>query len=97
MTLTIQLTPSEEARLAAAAAREGLALADLARRVLTEHLPPVAQNGEPEDPTLALFAQWEREDATMTPEEVADENRQWEELKGNLNQERDRAGARRVF
>lgn len=49
------------------------------------------------DPTLALFAQWDKEDAAMTPEEIAEENRTWEEFKANLNAERDRAGARRVF
>lgn len=46
---------------------------------------------------LALFAQWELEDATMSPEQIAEEARQWKEFKANLNAERDRAGARRVF
>ncbi len=57
-------------------------------------LPPAS---EEEDPTLALFAEWGRQDAQMTPKEIAEENRQWEEFKANINVERDRAGARRVF
>ena len=68
MTLTIHLTPFEEARLAATARKEGLEPAELARKFVTERLPPPALD-ETEDPTLALFAQWDREDAEMTPEE----------------------------
>ena len=41
MTLTIELNPEEGARLAAAARQEGVAPADLARKLVTEHLPPV--------------------------------------------------------
>ncbi len=39
MTLSIELTPAEEARLREAATREGLEPAALARRLVTEHLP----------------------------------------------------------
>jgi hypothetical protein len=97
MTLTMQLTPIEEARLVAAAEREGLDPADLARRLVNEHLPPLSEEVKEEDPALALFARWEKEDANMTPAEVAEENRLWEEFKTSINAERDRAGARRVF
>lgn len=95
MTLTINLSPTEEALLAAAARQKGLDPAVLAKALVTEHLPePVTLS---EDSTLALFAQWAQEDAQMTPEEIAEENRTWEQLKANINVERDRAGARRVF
>ena len=47
--------------------------------------------------TFFTRSQWEKEDAEMTPEEIAEENRTWEEFKANINAERDRAGARRVF
>jgi hypothetical protein len=97
MSLMIELTPSEEARLAAAAEKIGLAPEALARKLVTAHLSPPAEHSQGEDPTLALFRQWEEEDAQLTPEEVAEENRQWEEFKRNINGERDRAGARRVF
>ena len=71
--------------------------ADLIRRIVNEHLPPAEELGKEQDPTLALFAQWDEEDANMTPAEVAEENRRWEELKTSINAERDRAGARRAF
>jgi hypothetical protein len=97
MPFVLELTPTEEARLRAAALQEGVDPADLARRLLAERLPVAADSVPHSDPTLDLFAQWEMEDADMSPEEVAEENRLWEELKNNLNAERDRVGARRVF
>jgi hypothetical protein len=97
MTLTIQLEPDEEARLAAAARREGLDPASLVRKLMIEHLPPVTQSVEEEDPTLALFAQWDREDAQMTPEEIEAARREFEEFKQNINAERTRSGARLIY
>ena len=94
MTLTIELTPTEEAQLTEAARQEGMAPALLAKQVLTQHLRPKRST---EDPMLALFAQWESEDSAMTTEEIAEENRTWVEFKANINAERDRTGARRVF
>lgn len=44
MTLILELTPAEEARLAAAAAQNGLEPAALAKKLVTEHLPAL-QNG----------------------------------------------------
>lgn len=44
MTLTLELSPAEEARLAAAAAQNGLEPAALATQIVTEHLPAL-QNG----------------------------------------------------
>jgi hypothetical protein len=99
MILTLDLSPTEEARLAAAARQKGLDPAALVKALVTEHLPeplPVPENS-PEDPTLALFAQWAAEDAHKTPEETAQEDRLWEQFEANLNAERDRAEARWVF
>jgi hypothetical protein len=96
MSLTIELTPQEEARLAAAAQRDGLAPGEVVRNLLTEHLPPAEPDTE-RDPMRALLSRWKLEDAAMTPDEVAEENRLWEEFKTNINAERDRARARRVF
>src|SRR5438067_978851 len=48
MTLTIELTPVEEARLAVAAKREGIEPAALVKRLVAEHLPqgaPVDDDG----------------------------------------------------
>ena len=44
MTLTLELTPAEEAHLAAAAAQNGLEPAALAKKLVTEHLSAL-QNG----------------------------------------------------
>ncbi len=96
MTLTIDLDPSEQARLDAAARQEGMGAATLAKRIVTEHLPPAPPAVE-EDPTLALFAQWDREDAQMTPEELTAAQEDFAEFKRSINDERLRAGARIVY
>jgi hypothetical protein len=97
MTLTIELNAEEEARLAEAARQEGVAPAELARKLVTEHLPALSKGGEEQDPTLALFAQWDKEDAQMTPEEVEEARRDFEEFKRNINAERERAGSRILY
>ena len=48
MTLTIDLTPAEEARLAAAARRQGAGLADVMKQLVTEHLPPAERESSVE-------------------------------------------------
>jgi hypothetical protein len=72
-------------------------LAELARKLVVEHLPTVTQVIEATDSTLALFAQWDRVDAQMTPEELEEARREFEEFKKNINAERKRAGARPIY
>jgi hypothetical protein len=96
MTLTIELTPTEEAQLTAAACQAGLAPAALARQLVTEHLPPLTPD-TPEDPTLALFAQWDADDAQMTPEDIAAAHRDYDTFTQRMNAERARAGARILY
>lgn len=93
MTLTIELPPNEEARLEAAARRQGIAVEECVRRLLAEHLPPAEAN----EPTLALLAQWMEEDATDDPEEIRKAEEEWEDFKRNLNETRAAAGARILF
>ena len=95
MTLTIELNPTEEVRLVAAARQKGIPLAEFARKLVTEHLPPLTTNEEA-DPTLALFAQWEREDANKTPEEIAAEDQLWNEFEQGINATRQAQGMRRL-
>lgn len=57
MSLTIELSPAEEAGLEAVTLQEDVAPAELARRWIAEHLPP-ATNTQDGDPTLSLFARW---------------------------------------
>jgi hypothetical protein len=65
-------------------------------RYETEHLPAVTRD-LPADPTLALFAQWDAEDAQMTPEEVTEAQRDADEFFRRMNTERARAGARLLY
>lgn len=95
MSLTIELHPGEEARLIAAAKREGLPPEELARKVLTEHLP-AADELQPEDPTLALFRKWEAEGTARTAEEAEQENELWERFQENVNQTRAALGMRQL-
>lgn len=96
MTLTIELTPTEEAQLTAAARQAGLAPRELARQLVTAHLPPVTAD-RPNDPTLALLAQWEADDAQMTPEERTEAQRDAQAFLDGINAERARAGARLLY
>jgi hypothetical protein len=71
MTLTIDVTPQEEAWLAAQAKQQGVPTAEIVKRLIDAQLPSVAleeaseNEGEEIDPTQALFAQWAKEDATL--------------------------------
>ena len=91
MTLTLELPPEVEGALAAEARRKGttpesLVLQDLRHRYATQAGPTTPAPRE--DPTLALFAQWDAEDTTDDPEEIARRNREWEETKTNLEANR---------
>ena len=85
MTVTLELTPTEEARLAEAVRQTGLSPNEAAHSVLAEHLPSVDTEN---DPTLALFAQWNAEDAAMTAEEADAERQLWERFESNVNETR---------
>lgn len=93
MTLRLDLTSEDEARLVAAARERGLELEECARQLLREQMPPLA----PGDATKALFAAWDAEDETSDPEEIGARTREWEEFKANINEARAAAGARLIF
>ena len=54
MTLTIDLTPNEEARIEASARQNGIAPVDVVKKLVNEYLPPVA-------PVRALLTQWQQQ------------------------------------
>ena len=56
MTLTIDLSPTEQARLTAAARQSGLAPDVLAKRLVTDHLPPVISPPDEEDRVARIRA-----------------------------------------
>lgn len=95
MSLTLELDASVEARLNAMARELGVPPAELARQVLTDHLPE-PKSAPPEDPTLALFHQWAAEDAQRTPEEADEENDLWDRFQANVNTTRQALGMRHL-
>jgi len=95
MTLTIDLTPAEEARLTAAARRAGLAPAEAARKLVTEHLPPAEQ--EPRKTASDLLRGWLRDEATDDPAQIQKAQAELDEFKRNINANRAATGERLPF
>jgi|HubBroStandDraft_4_1064222.scaffolds.fasta_scaffold369479_2 hypothetical protein len=93
MTLQIDFTPREEAWLAAQAAQQGLQPAEIIKKLVDEHLPPEVEIDET-DKTVALFAQWDKEDASRTPEETAANDKLWQEFELGINATRQALGMR---
>jgi len=56
MTLTIDLSPTEQARLTAAARQSGLTPDALAKRLVTERLPPVLSPNDEEERVARIRA-----------------------------------------
>jgi predicted transcriptional regulator len=80
--LTIKLDGAIEDRLKRVADSEGTEPQVLARRVLEENLP------EPDDKTLAVLAEWERENATSDPVELQRRQEEGEAFMQNLARNR---------
>lgn len=111
MRLTIELNSKQEEQLLAAARTEGLDVAALAQRLVTEHLPELPQpdrgvvapartgtlDGAQNEAAIALLQSWLRDDATTDPEAIREAEQELEELKQHLNANRRATGERRVF
>ena len=93
MTLTITLTVEEEARLRAAAQKEGIDHAELVHQLVRAHLPPTPDENAA---SIALLQSWLEEDATDNPDDIQLEA-ELEAFKQAINAERERAGARRIY
>ena len=91
MTLTIELEPEVEKRLQEVAVSQGVDANEYARRLIEEHLP------DTEDPLVKLMLAWKEEDATDDPAELEARDREWEELKADLNANRAATGERLLF
>ncbi len=98
MTLTLELTPETEKRLAEEAARRGQSPTDTALRFVEEALlkPPAAPDAE-NQAFIDLLRQWREEDASMTPEEADQAEREFEEFKTNMNANRAAEGRPPVY
>jgi hypothetical protein len=93
MTLTIELTPEEEARLRAAAHEAGIDAAECARRVLLQHLPQAV----PGEATRELLRAWLEEGATDDPEEIRQAEEEQKAFEDAMNASRAAAGARLLY
>ncbi|MDQ3814629.1 MAG: hypothetical protein M3347_11850 [Armatimonadota bacterium] len=85
MSLSINLTPVEEARLTAAAQQLGLAPAELARQLVAEHLPGI----DPVETVRAKLREWQEQDGTplMPDMTTAELFAQWEEEDAQMTDE----------
>lgn len=99
MSLVIDLTPSEEARISAAAKQIGIAPSEWVKKLVEANLPvtgeedldsklrhPQEQNGialMPDASTQSLFAQWAEEDARLTEAERTKNDRIYSEIEKN--------------
>ena len=91
MTLTIELTAEQEARLADAARKERLEPTVLASKWIEEHLPPVQAQVTPDSENQAvidLLRSWREEDATDDEEELERRDIENEALMSNLQANR---------
>jgi hypothetical protein len=94
MTFTIDIDDRLKARLDEEARRRGVAAADYARQLIEQSLPP--GNGDtPNRATLELLAQWDREDETSDPAEIARRRQELEDLNRALND--NRTSGRKLF
>lgn len=94
MTLTVFLEPELERRLIEEASREGLDPSEYVRRIIAERLgSPSPRSSAPglspeAAATLKILEDWERENATADPEELARRAREGEEFMQNLARNR---------
>jgi|GEM_PF-713670 len=101
MTIILELPPEVEAALAEDARRGGttperIIAEALKRQYVAPAVAPAAAK-KPVSAMVALFAQWDAEDATDDPEEIARRNQEWEQTKSNLRANRFSLGGRTDF
>lgn len=89
MTLTIDLSSDVEDRLRQEAERRGLAPQAYARQLIEAGLPSdLDAQRDANRATLELLRRWEIEQATDNPAELAEHERELEEFKQAMNQNR---------
>jgi len=103
MTVAISLSAETERRLSTQARREGVDLATLAARLLEEEAKRLAADApapRPNQATLDLLAQWDQEDQTNDPQEIARRERELREFMEGMNRARlesEGPGARTIY
>ncbi|HLK60592.1 MAG TPA: hypothetical protein VKU00_28780 [Chthonomonadaceae bacterium] len=110
MTLTIELTPQEEAWINAQTRQHGLSPAEIVRQLMDERIPglngthtapsetkPIIELDAKQRAAIAYLDARIKEGENATPEEVRQATEEFEELKRNLNANRAATGERLVF
>ena len=92
MTLTLDLPPETERRLAERARREGLAVADYVERAVARDLD--AEPGGPFVPLREAFADIDADEGDVDPEAA---QREWDQFKRDFNATRRANGEREPF
>jgi len=87
MTLTINIDPELESRLQEQAHRQGVDAPEYARLLIQQGLER-PRAAPPNRATLELLAQWDREDQTSDPAEIARREEELQEIKRSLNENR---------
>ena len=82
MTITIELSPEEQAQAERQAAARGLALPEFVKLRALEGVPTEAKDPASGEELEALFEQWKAEAKDPTPEEDA----AWDQLERNLQE-----------
>ncbi len=92
MTVTLNLKPEVEAEIAQKAAAEGTGVSDYLEKMIEETVKPephvvysqeqLAKN----QAALIMLEEWDREDETDDPQEVARRQAEWEEFKKGMNE-----------
>lgn len=86
--MTISLSPDLETKLRREAERHGVDASTYASQLIVNGLSKSEPPAHPNQATLDLLAQWEREDATSDPKELARREREGEELLQNIARNR---------
>lgn len=92
MTVTLNLNPGVKAKITQEAAAEGTGVSDYLEKMIEETVKPkprvvysqeqLAKN----QAALAMLEEWDREDETDDPEEIARRRAEWEEFKKGMNE-----------
>jgi hypothetical protein len=91
MTVSISLSPTAEQRLADRAKAEGVDLSTFVSNMVeaaAKQLTPAREEPHPDQATLDLLDQWEKEDQTDDPAEIARREKELLEFMKGMNESR---------
>lgn len=98
MTVTLELSPEEEAALSRRAQAQGTDVEAVLHSLVAQIAPPAQPElNERQRSAIALMQQWREEDKTDDPEEMEERDRELEEFKANMNRWRAEEGRLPVY